>query len=303
LMEASESVGPGADDDRLLEEVNRRIGQVVGGFNRLPRSDMAGLSPEQASALLRDDWSGEGTIRLNRSLSLSRVEASDLLANARTLLAAADPDGLPATQSGNLGVAAVRSLLDRLRPPELIARSRRYSKRSWEQDFWPLHEARVLLELSGLLARRKGRFRLTRAGRTMLPETSAGELFARLFTTHLRKYNLEYGSRGPEWPGLQSTISFTLYALSREAGSWASSVDLLPRVLLPAVMDELPESDPATLALWMELRILTPLCDYALLEESPGPPGSGSRAGRDIRYRLAPLFGEFLSFHLDGGSR
>jgi hypothetical protein len=52
---------------------------------------------------------------------------------------------LPAAQAGNLAMAVVDAVLDRLRPPELSEDVRSVRKRIREDDVWPLHQLRVVL--------------------------------------------------------------------------------------------------------------------------------------------------------------
>jgi hypothetical protein len=299
--EAVAAVGGAHDDDRVLTEMNRRIGETVSAHNRRPRAEMAGLSSEQVARLIRDDWSAaDPPIRLEPDLPAGAVGGSPLLANARLLLSEAAAQGrLPATQAGNLTLAVVDSLLDRLQPPELSKKVRSVCKRIREHDVWTLHEVRVVLELARLLARRKGAFHATARARKLLEERRQGQLYTVLFGTYFREFNLAYSGFGPEWRGLQATFPFTLYALSRSAHRWRQPAELVHTVVLPAVREELGETPlPDWDSRLLASRVLTPLCDFGLLEVEETGTQSEGRVTRQRSYRKTALFDRFIRFDL-----
>jgi hypothetical protein len=295
--EILESVDPDADPEEVLAEVNRRLASVTGEYNDQPRHEMGGLSPAQVHRLLGADWlDPDGPVRFTPSLSLEKLQGSELLTNARTVLQfARDEDGLAATESGNFSMAVVDALLDRLLPHSMAGEIRSFSTRITEPDVWPLHVLRILLELGGLIARRKRRYHLTPLGSDLLEDGAAGELFARLFATYFREFNMEYG-RGAEWPGLQDTVPYTLYRLRGEARMWSEPSDLLPRVMLPSALDAAPTSEHHDLpGLLFEWKVLGALESFGLVERSAS--GAAEVGEEEIRYRVTRLYGEFLSFH------
>ena len=79
-----------------------------------------------------------------------------------------------------------------------------------------------MLELAGLVRRRKGAFQATRKARELLEPGRAGELFTLLFRTHFRTFNLAYVDRAPEAPEFQRTIAFSLYRFARVGGDYMS---------------------------------------------------------------------------------
>ena len=296
MNEVLAELGPGAEPDAILHELNIRLGHRAAALNRTPQPELGGLSPEQVQRLLHRDWSDPAAaIALTRDLSLDELAGSDLLFNARVLLEhAAETGALGATQTGNLQVAVVRALLDRLRidPDHYI--HRRALARIVEKDVWELHELRVLATLAGLLRRRKNRFELTRLGRDLLAAPRAGELFARLFETCFRRFNLAYGTR-LDWPELQYQAAFTLYRLSLLDHEWRPPDQLLHGYVLPHAIERAPDMElydlaPTALANLM----LDPLHAFGLLERRRAKP----RPNRDYLYRPAPLLAKFLRFSL-----
>lgn len=278
--------------------VDARLAERMEAYNRRPQEELGGLSPDQAHRLLTDGWSGAGVVRLDESLSLGDLAGSSTLHNARLLMAAlGDRGGARATAKGNLPRALVTDLLPVLRwrgkehdLPFLGARN--------EEDIFPLHVARALLEFAGLIKRRSGRYSLTRRGATLQPEAKAGPLFALLFRTQFRSFNLAYLSGwGLELPEFQQTIAYPLLRFSRDCREWAPAEELARVLFLPHVRDRLrAAADPGDPSgSWiLEHRLLRPLEAFGLAEqrEEPGPEGFPSRA----EYRPTRLLDRFLSF-------
>lgn len=173
---------------------------------------------------------------------------------------------------------------------------RAHSRRITEQDVWPLHSARVVCDVAGLLHRRSQRFHVTRNGRRLADTARAGELFALLFRTWFRKVDFEYVS-DIDWPGLQQQLAFTLYRLPAAAAEWRTAEDLLPDVVLPFVLDSAPVGSPewplAPIAL--ARAILHPLAGFGLVEVRAPEPGSNAKT----LYRSTPLASKLIRFSLD----
>jgi len=176
---------------------------------------------------------------------------------------------------------------------------RRYNKVINEADFWPLHILRVILQLARPLRLATGWFNVTKKGQGLLADEMAGVLYALLFRTYFRKFNLAYLDRLPEVHSFQSTIPFSLFMIGRHAGEWIKPEDLAPLVLFPVVNDEL-----ATMRFWMqgawpvESRILKPLVSFGLLEKRELP--SDREWAKPYEVRKTKLFDRFLEFDLGG---
>ncbi len=293
------------DPDASLEVLNARLAERMDALNRAPRPELLGFTPLQVQRLLSDDWSGDGAVRMDTELPLAALERARRFRNARSFLALLEEhDGLKATQAGNLSRAAVATLLDRLDwPAGYVEDIHRHNKVVNEHDARAVHLLRVLLDVAGLIRRRKGSFRITREGRAALPPERAGELFALLFRAWFRTLNLAYLDMLPEATGFQETVAFTLFRFGQVAGDWRESGDLAREAVLPTILDEIPralDTDdgfdrlPAMLA----SRVLNPLVELGLAEvrEEPGPT---TRSPRRF-YRKSDLFDRFLEFRPDG---
>jgi len=269
-------------------------------YNAAPQAGLAGLSPVQVAGLLSGDWATTGALRADPGIPAAELAGVPFLETARLLLLAARDEGpLPATATGNLSRRSVAALVDRMPPSaELGFALERPAVVLNEQDLYPLHVPRVVLGLAGLLIRRKG-FRITRRGRELLDEARTGELFAELFRTHFRAFNLAYLSRGPEQPGIQRTAAVSIFLVGRHAADWSSPEVLAERVLLPDAVDRTDEYYRPDTARWLvAARLLRPLRRFGLLEERL--VGEGPEWQRTAEFRKAPLFDRFLRFEWAG---
>ena len=215
VREAQAEIGEDAPEKALLDAINRSLRQKMTALNDRPQAELGGLAPAQLTRLLRSDWvDPDGAVRIRADLTADDVAHARLLDHARTLLELAIERGkLRATQAGNLKLDIVHELRERMRfDDDEVAELRSANRRITEQDARPLHQIRVVCDLAGLLRRRGNYFEPTQQARSLIEPAAAGELFALLFRTWFRKFNMEYGTR-VEWPELQYQIAYTLYRL------------------------------------------------------------------------------------------
>ncbi len=296
VAEAASSLGPGADESAFEAAVNERLSRVMDEQNRKPQAALGGLSPVQVQALLQAEWDDAGTVVLRRDLSSGDVARSDAVATVRALLArAAGEGGVPLTEKGNIKVKVVRELLDELAARERFRVYARTEGRLIEDDVWPLHMAHVTVKTAGLARKRKGRLEATTRGRALLDDDAAGELFALVFRTRFDELNIAYGGWGPEWPGLQDQLAFTLNRFGAFAGEWHSAEWLAERIVLPAALEELPPyfDTPEWL---VDARVLWPLVEFGLAEARDLPGREPGRSRQE--YRKTRLFDRFLEFRI-----
>lgn len=286
---------------RSAHEAQRFLEQGLRRYNERPQRELGGLSPLQVARLVEGDWATTGALRLDRSLSFDALAGSDFLHNARLFLAAlGDAGTVKPTAAGNLPRTFVAELLGRLRwPAGLVDDVHRVNRVVNEEDVFPLHVLRHVLVLAGLMRRHKG-FRLTTAGRELLAEARAGELFARLFVAFFRRLNLAYLDGAPPHAGLQQTIAFPLLMLAREAASWVTPGQLAPRVWLTDAADPptaLEEKYGDLAPIRTGSRLLKPLVAFGLLESRDRPGVDAWH--RPYEVRKTALFDRFLHFDLD----
>ncbi|MGH7629097.1 MAG: hypothetical protein ACREOF_06850 [Gemmatimonadales bacterium] len=285
---------------RSLAEAQAWLDRRMAEYNAAPQAELGGLSPVQVSELLLGDWQSTGALRLEPGLAGSQLDAARFLQVTRLLLQVARDEGpLPATAAGNLTRRSVSQLVDRIRgADEVRAVLRGPGGVLNEPDIHLLHIPRLVLGLAGLLARRKG-FRITSRGRALLDERRTGELFAELFRTYFRTLNLAYLDRGPEQPGFQRTVAFSIVQLGRHAADWTTAERLAGAVFLPGALDPTDAHYGPHTAPWLlATRLLHPLREFGLLERRLR--GDGPEWQRVAEFRKVPLFDRFLRFDFGG---
>jgi hypothetical protein len=95
-----------------------------------------------------------------------------------------------------------------------------------------LHISRIVSELAGVLAKRKGTLSVKKNALPLLAESAADALAARLFLAFFRKFNLEYLTPTQfEFQGLQARLAYSFYRL-RKSGCDSIPVEQLPKLLL-----------------------------------------------------------------------
>lgn len=255
-------------------------------------------------SLLVADWEQpDGPLRLSADLKLADLAAADFLINTRVFLAAlAEADSVPATATGNLARAFIGQILDRLvlsKPCREIIR--RVCKVINEQDVWPLHIVRLVCGCAGLAGRRNKRFRLTKAGRALLPDDQAGALYRKLFTAYFRRFDLHYNFRFRDVPGLQDTMAAILWRLDTIARDWIPVQGLAPRILLNGVLNQMHAAMtyPHDTEEWILIGyVLEPLFDLGLIERQK--TSEWPRVTEEDKIRITPLWRKFIAFALDG---
>ena len=286
-----------------LEELRAWVGERTEGYNATPQDELSGLTPAQAHALLEGDWKGGGPLRLTEDLGLDQLVGAPMLTNARILLQAViERDGLPTTQAGNLRRVFVTEMLERMTWPDGYAeRVLNMNKVINEDDVWGLHVLRVVLEVAGLLRRRKGRFKVTRDGRRLAGEQKASALLAHLFRAHYRDFNLAYGDRDAAAPTLQAVVPLLLWRIGAEARKWVDPEALAEQVLPDSLWND-PEDSPM-LSDWgvnrCRRRVIEPLVEFGLLEERVLSSGGETWWRREVEVRVTPLFDDLLRFRWD----
>lgn len=281
-----------------LDQLNAWLAQKAQAYNTAPQVRLSGLSPEQAALLFADDWEGGGPLQLNEDVPLSDLGGARFLVNARVVLSMLDQEGaVKATASTKrFPRSFVAAAADRMvRGDELDELERTYKRVLNEIDYFPLHLQRVILRMAGLIKLRGGKFSITQLGRDFLEESRAGELYARLFRTHFRRFNLAYLDGYDQNVALQQTLAMSLYRLRQADRSWKDPAALAEKTLMEEALDQPPDHGGENQAYGQfETRVLRPLEAFGLVEK---------RAVEGARwflpqhsYRVNGLFRRFVRF-------
>ena len=300
-------------DFQSIDEVNAFAERAADDYNQRPQPEMGGLSPLQVGHLLRCDWSDPlGPVRVNQDLSRDDLKGkSSLLTLAHLLLVSCEElGGIKATQAGYLNTTYVLSMAAQILAEEEIEQEAFMAEmkgRIKETDFFPLYLARSVCQFADFIKLKNGRFRLTAQGRLMLDTQNAGSFYARLFLTRFREMDLDaMDPTGEEYPAIQHTLAFSLYALGRmDPARWYNPSDFYPAVLLPAAKQEVggseetgdwSEDDWWCVIDAMDCRFIDPLRELGLIEEREMEQAQSEVD--TFQLRPTPLFRKFISFDI-----
>ena len=287
-----------------IESLNAQLARRMQTYNSTPQAELGGLSPNCVAQLLYGDWTTTGALRLVGDAPVAQLLEVPIVADARMIMAyVADHAPVKLTATGSLSRAAVAALVPQLRTEardnEETAHIAHVVRN--EHDLRWLPVLKHLLLFGKLLTKRKGLL-LSSGGRALLPEQKAGELFVQLFLTFFRRFDLQYLYGGTPHLGLQQTLAYSFYQISRTATDWTSLSGLGEAAWLPSARDEFAQWELTyadTRYAAFRYRMLEPLVHFGLLERRllPGDTPYLKRA----EFRCTPLFGALLRFELGAG--
>lgn len=216
---------------------------------------------------------------------------------ARLLLAlAVEKGGLILTPAGALKRVDVWHVFDQTEWPGYDkATTLEMNKVINEQDAYGVLFTRVTLQAAGLLRKRSGVLKATKAGKALLAAQAAPALLAELFEAVFWKVNLQDFDRNPIdfWP--QHHMGVVLWSLSVTAHSWSTAGSLMESCTMLETLPEVPARDLPEFA--MVTRVLRPLTWLGVFECRKQKRHSGW--GFDADFRKVPLFGQLLGFEVD----
>ncbi len=268
-------------------------------FHDTSLEDLGGLTPRLAKELCEQGWwSPDARLLLCANMSLAELITIPFFRRLRKFLTEIqDKEGAPMTAAGNLTRDSVSRMIEVF---ELTDGERRdlhaYRKVINEEDFWTLHIIRVICEVGGLIRKYKKNFRVTKKAATLLIDEQAGELYAYLFNTMIRRFNLGYLDRLPDLSQFQEFIPYSLYRLARLPSDRSYPVkDLAAQVLFPGLMTPFEFTETRRIhspEFYFYTRILRPLADLGLVDliKSEEPFGRV----RDSMFRKTERFDRFF---------
>ena len=285
-----------------IEELNKHIQKTYSKKNATADPEMGGLSPDQVTRLIYFSWDNETfPIKFNKHLGISDADKSPVFRDARIFLnAILEMKGEKnTTKTSNLSRKAVKLMFDKFEFDEKFRQNTlKYNKVLNEADVWPIHLARILCEGAGIIKRRAGKFFVVKKHLDMLSDEKAGQLYYLLFSAHFTKFNLAYRDQLPDVSGIQKTVPYTFYQLSKLAKKQMNMAGLAPRIFLPAVMKEINTqlTSPYAKVEWLiRTRIIEPLEIFGLIECSRKKQKGYSEIEK---IKKTPLFDKFMKFEL-----
>lgn len=258
----------------------------------------AHLQPHSLKALLEPPGRVSQALRLTPyNVPAEAALQAPMVAAARLLLElAVEKGGLILTPAGALKRVDVWHVFDRTEWPGYHkATTLAVNKVINEDDAHGVLFTRIALQAAGLLRKRSGVLKASKAGKALLAPEAAPALLAELFEAVFWKMNLQDFDGNPIefWP--QHHIGVVLWSLSVTAHGWSSLADLMSACTIMETLEDVARPDLPEFA--MVSRVLRPLTWLGLFEGLKEKRHSDR--GFDEDFRKAPLFGQLMSFEVE----
>lgn len=258
----------------------------------------AHLEPASLKALLEPPGKVPQALRLTPcDVPAEAALQAPMVQAARLLLAlAAEKGGLVLTPAGALKRVDVRHVFDQTEWPGYDkATTLAMNKVINEHDAYGVLFTRIALQAAGLLRKRSGILKASKAAKAMLAPDAAPALLAALFEAVFWKMNLQDFDRNPIefWP--QHHMGVILWSLSVTAHDWSSAGTLMEACTVMETLLEVPADDLPEFA--MVSRVLRPLTWLGLLESRKRKAQAGR--GFDEDFRTMPLFRQLVAFEVE----
>lgn len=279
-----------------IDDLNQELSQVTYNQNNLPKAPFLGLSPGQMHNVLYRPFEFENNIFII-NLSSDQLTEVPLIKQASYFLKKLrETNDLKATQKGNLPKAFVVEMYNE------FFREERYARLpNKEDDLLQLTRLKHLLDISGLIKKRRNKFSLTKKGETIVDKDNGEQLFKLLVDSFFNKWNWAYGDGYSELPLIQSSAVFNLYLLHKKARDWTLGEDLGKAFLnaFPALVNEVGDSyfgPEKEIINCFNIRFLDRVCrPLGILEFKE----EGHGFDRKVFYKVSDFFED--SFRFDNG--
>lgn len=230
------------DTSAAFDAINASLAENIEGYNHTAQDELGGFSPVMLSALERYKWTDPSCpLKLADDLSSQQVANAAFFQQIRTfLIALRDSGGVKATGKGNLTRSFVNEMVDVFLQGKAKEMTPSVNKVLNEEDVFPLHEARIVCKVAGLIGLTKGKISVRKKALPLLEPDAAGQLYRQLFITYFTEYNIGYGFRyGIDLDWLQFETGYVLKPLQLQANKWVQAEKIAPKLLHPMILHKL----------------------------------------------------------------
>ena len=280
-----------------LEDAYEAVQALLEGHNDEPLAVLGGLTPDQGFRLLTRGWNQPGSVlQIQDDMTAEELAGSAYYRHAVAMLRLVEAaGGAKLTPQKNLNRQWVQQILTQIVEPEFafLMKDTRFQKLN-EQGCPPVHHLRIFLEAAKLVRVQKGKLHVTKLGRQCLDPARAGELQRRLFVAMGTQFNLAYFDGAPDYPDVQETYPFILYALGKAASEPIDKDEACNAIYLPEVAAGFETyQDFSHASFVFHSRIARPLYDFGLLRWTPGIEELDPA---QRRFQVTPLFARMIHF-------
>ena len=279
-----------------FEEIKQELDQFFYSHNEKPVDDFLGLSPIQMRCIYRP-FSLKNDIFVFKygDHFETKIKEIPFLEQAFYFLNRLYELGeLKATQIGNLPRFFVMELYQKF-----FLEKDPIFKPNKEDDLLDVKRLRYILNMVGLIKKRKNKFHLTKKGKNLIKDKKIKELFNELVLILFNKWNWGAFDAYSELPLIQSSGVFSIHLLNKKAKNWVSEEELgnLFFKAFPALVYEVNKKsffDPKTEIInCFNLRFLDSVClPIGLVDKKI----KGTGINRVVYYKLSSFFKQHFKF-------
>jgi len=196
-----------------VEEMQRVLDEVVGGFNRMPREDFAGLSPEQVQSLQWYPFDSPGILRFHPE----RIAPAhtQVMRAFLEVASACGENGLKLTPRGYLPGKLVHAIFEMIAGEDAFQSNGRHRVHN-EDEFAELMMVRHCAMWAGFLRKCQGKLLLTKKGRRLVSEEATGTIYFDLLRQACLKWNWGCMDLYPELPFIRTAFTISFRFLHRD---------------------------------------------------------------------------------------
>lgn len=205
-------------DFKSREEAQIFLNDYMQQRNNAPRDEFCGLSSDQIGRFLYHPFDSSELVAFQSRLNAS--PSAPMLTLFQLLVDAIGDQGLKPTATGNLPQKFLREAGLAYWGEDGYKKHTEFGDIRTEPDFYDMHATRIVIELSGLVRKYKGKFILSRECRKILGEHGMAGIYPRLLRTYAEHFNWGYRDGYPEIDFIQHSFLFTLYLLDIYGDEW-----------------------------------------------------------------------------------
>lgn len=171
-----------------MEDMNRKMGEFYRMQNNAPRTDFEGYSSLEIHKILHFTFDKDSPLQFNQ-LTLYECSQVPIMRQIKRLTEIISQNKqIKLTAAGYLPIKIVQELYPLGATDDMIEDG--IAKLGKEIDCTPVHLARILAEVVGIIKKRKGILTLTSVGTKIITDDS--KLFDSIFIGFCRKFNWHY---------------------------------------------------------------------------------------------------------------
>ena len=206
-----------------FEEIKKELDQFFYTYNEKPVDDFLGLSPIQMRCIYSPfSLTNDIFVFKYGNHFEKKIKEIPFLEQAFYFLNRLyELEELKATQKGNLPKFFVMEFYQKF-----FLEENSILKPNKEDDLLDIKRLKHILNMIGLIRKRKNKFYLTKKGKNLIKDKKIKELFNELVMALFNKWNWGAFDAYSELPLIQSSAVFGIHLLNKKAKNWVSEEEL-----------------------------------------------------------------------------